>query len=179
MEKEIWKKVPNYNRYSASSLGRIRSDGYTTKVIRYGESHLMKRKPQIIKTKKDKDGYRTVSLTDDNGIKRHNRVARIIALAHIPNPNNKPQVNHKFGIVSDDRVSQLEWATISENVKHSFDVLKKSPTYKKVRQLKDGITIHEFNSLEEATKLGFRKSSISSCCHGKLKSHNGYQWEFI
>lgn len=52
---------------------------------------------------------------------RHQRAHRIIALKFIPNPDNKPEINHKNGIKHDNRLNNLEWCTTSENIQHSFD----------------------------------------------------------
>jgi len=68
----------------------------------------------------DKYGYQFVSLYNKK-ILYH----RAIASVFVPNPENKPEVNHKNGIKSDNQIENLEWVTRSENIKHSFEVLNK------------------------------------------------------
>lgn len=69
-------------------------------------------------------GYYQVGLYDGNK-RRFIGVHRLVAEAFIPNPDNKQCINHKNGIRTDNRVENLEWVTYSENMLHSYSVLKR------------------------------------------------------
>jgi len=134
------------------------------------------------------DGYFAVTLRKD-GKGYAKLLHRLVAEAFIPNPYNKQQINHKNGNKADNRVSNLEWATQSENQKHRFTVLGQKgywtgrgaeyPLSKPVLQIKDGIVIAEFYSAGEAErKTGVFHSGISACCRGEIKSSGGFQWKY-
>lgn len=121
---EIWKDIAGYEGlYQVSDLGRVKS---LDRICWNGKVNFV-RKSKIIKDFKNKKGYHTVSLNKGKSPKSY-YLHRLVAIAFIPNPENKPEVNHKKGNKSDNRVCAIEWSTYSENNQHSYDVgLKKKP----------------------------------------------------
>lgn len=114
--KEIWKEVNGYEGlYQVSTFGRVKS---------------LKRNI-ILSQIKGTGGYRMVNLYENK--KRSKKlVHRLVAQEFIENPTDKEQVNHIDGNKSNNYLSNLEWATRSENVKHAYLIGLKKPT-KKVR----------------------------------------------
>lgn len=104
VEPEIWKNVEGYNGdYKISNHGRVKS-------FKWGRPHILK------KSITDK-GYVKCAL-NKNGERQDKLVHRLVATAFIPNPENKPQVNHKNGIRDYNFYKNLEWVTQNENISH-------------------------------------------------------------
>lgn len=96
---EIWKDIDGYDGYyQVSNMGNVRNAA--------------KSKP--LKQQKSRNGYLTVSLTKNNKITTY-RVHRLVASAFIPNPGNKPSVNHIDCNPLNNKVENLEWCTAQEN----------------------------------------------------------------
>lgn len=103
--KEMWKDIEGYeNRYIVSSFGKVKS--------------MLSNK--ILSESTDSNGRKGVALYIDKYNKKTYRIHRLVAKAFIPNPENKPQVNHIDSNPSNNKVDNLEWCTISENMKHAY-----------------------------------------------------------
>lgn len=111
---EIWKSLKDVvkygNNYEVSNLGRVRS-------IDFIDKRGYRRKSRIMAQANHHKGYKAISLTH-MGKRKTYKVHRLVALAFIPNLENKPEVNHKDGDKKNNCVYNLEWVTTSENAIH-------------------------------------------------------------
>lgn len=178
--KEIWKDIPGFEgAYQASSFGRIRSlDRYIVQFSKYGKKFSSWREGQLLSQKSDKNGYLHVgSSTGMPTVVAH----RIIAMAFIKNPDNKPQINHKNGVPHDNRIENLEWCTASENHKHAFKILKRKANKSgcKKTKIKKGKIEKIFPSAVDAAKyLNVGKSAVhNAAADGWLCQ--GYEVKYV
>lgn len=156
--------------YEVSNLGRVRS-------LPRGST-----KGRIKAPKETVWGYLMFQLWRD-GKPKDRSGHRLVAEAFIPNPECKPTVNHIDCDKHNNRTDNLEWATQSENVRHSVKLghyealgFASKPV---IQREMHGHFENRFKSLQEASRLtGIPSSNISKCCKGKLKSAGGYLWRY-
>lgn len=116
-EKEIWMPIEGYEGlYEVSNLGRVKRLLKTCKYINNKSS--TPRTEHLKYPTLNNYGYYKVTLWKNNN-RAFFYLHRIIAKAFIPNPDNKPEVNHINGIKTDNNLSNLEWVTTAENLRHA------------------------------------------------------------
>jgi len=126
MSVELWKDIEKFeNQYQVSNWGRVRQ----LKHIRIYSSGKLRNMPEeLVKFSDDMEGYPLVPLPNN----KINRLSRLVAKAFIPNPENKPIVNHVDGNSKNNRADNLEWVTQRENMAKAHrrnNIGKKRPVY--------------------------------------------------
>lgn len=164
--KEQWAWITGYeDRYMVSTLGQIKSF-----VVDKVDGKLMK----LIN---DKNGYKKINLYK-NGKKTTFQVHRLVAIAFIPNPENKPQVNHIDEDKTNNNVSNLEWVTAKENTNHGTRNVRSGESISKaVRNITTGVVYK--SQTAAAAELGLIQGSISRCCSGRRKTTGDFEWEYV
>lgn len=132
---EIWKKIKDFNNYEISTYGRVRRNECC---IVYSNGIVSNYKEKLLTQELNRIKYHRVTLSQNN-IQKRFQTHRLVAEYFIPNPKNKPCVNHIDGNGMNNNVSNLEWCTYSENERHSYAVLGKINANRKLTesQIKD------------------------------------------
>lgn len=162
VSEEIWLPVNNWlHFYEVSNQGRL-------KRLRK-EFFLNKKctKPHVLAERisfgyVESTGYRVARLMDKKRVEDV-KVHRLVAQAFIPNPDNKPCVNHINGIKTDNRVENLEWVTISENIKHAskLGLLKGALDAKGSKNNQSKLTEKDIPIIKNLYKQGITQTQIA------------------
>lgn len=184
----VWKSIKGYEaHYEVSNTGLVKSFKRNKNGI-------------ILKPIADRKGYLRVPLCK-NGKEKRYFIHRLVAEAFIPNPENKPQVNHINENKADNHVENLEWCTQTENInwgkgsiarkekctrmcrelgKRTYMQANEKHRMKIIQKDINGNIVNTFDSQVEAAKaLKLQRSSISQCINGKRKSTGGFTFERV
>ena len=186
-ELEEWKQIDGFPQYYISNYGRVKSMNY------------YKRKfPIIMKTQFDIGGYEVIKLRNKGSKTYTLRINRLVAKAFIPNPENKPHVDHINTIRTDNRAINLRWCTDRENKNNPLTIKKRKTSIKSLESIRNAgkISIQrikkpvlqydrnnnilaEYDSARDAhrqTGISFQK--IGQVCLGRRNTAGGYVWKF-
>lgn len=186
MEKDVfWKPIPGFEGYyEASNDGNIRSVDHEVPFLSRGYIKTKRLIKGKILTKHIRGKYYFVALHKD-GVRHPENVHRLIALTFIPNPENKPCVDHRNGKCLDNRVENLRWATFSENSLNPVTLKRcienrdakggKRASQKVYAYDLKGNFIKDYPSIAECSRqLKLSQRHAWACLNGKQKSTKIY-----
>jgi hypothetical protein len=170
---EEWRIIKDFPNYSVSNFGNV-----------------MNNKSNRLLKLSIKSGYYNIGLNNGKNRKAL-KVHRLVALAFIPNPENKPEVNHINKNKLDNSIVNLAWATKKEQAQHkSIGLIYKSNKNKPINRL-DKITrkiLEKYSSIEDAGIWAFQnkltsnshngRNAIGNCVNGLSNSAYGFAWEY-
>ena len=141
---EIWKDVPGYvGLYKVSNYGRVKSI----------------KKQLVLKICGSGNRYKTVALC--NGMRKTFRLHRLVAAAFIPNPENKPCVDHIDGVRFHNFVENLRWCSINENNNFDIAIRNKTKYDFPIEGIdENGNVCIEFQNYKDAHKKGYYRHLI-------------------
>lgn len=185
---EQWKDVVGYEGlYLVSNMGQIKALDrlivWDDKIHGVLNVHCVK-KGKILKGYPTHNNYIRVRLSTKKSETKSITVHRIVAAAFVPNPDNKPQVNHKDGDKRNNAASNLEWCTQSENQLHAFSTglqiakNNKHPFKKTVSVYKDGVFLKEYFGVRAmCEELGLDRRSVLRVLDGTFASTKGHTFK--
>lgn len=152
-------------------------DGFPDYAVTDKGSVVNTRTGRFLQASRNTCGYPQVEITNDEGEPKTHRVHRLVAIAFVPNPDGRPEVNHKDGDKTNNAATNLEWVTRSQNVKHAFDTgLKRAKglhgernvnaklTWEKVREIRSKKGLKSQQAI--ADEYGVAQTVISDILRG-------------
>ena len=184
---EIWKEVKDFEGlYEVSNFGNVRSLDRISKDGRHLKGKTLKQHNNI-------DGYLVVNLRNNDSHSYF--VHRLVAIAFIPNPGNKPQVNHIDEDKENNKVENLNWMTSKEN--NDWGTRKERAIASSINNPKrdylelgkkfsksiyyideDGNKISFYGINQAARELGLTVAGISANLHNHTKTYKGLVFKF-
>ena len=182
---EIWKDIIGYEGYyQISNLGNVKS---LDRILKDNGGIFIK--TGNYKKFEKQTGYKRVALSKNNQDKKF-MVHRLVAQAFIPNPDNKPFIDHIDGNRANNKVDNLRWVTHKENMKNPITVLRKSEAAKglgairkqcarkcRIKCIETNVVYESMAECERIT--GIRECHISEVCRGRRKKAGGLKWSYI
>ena len=171
MSEVIWKPVVGYEAsYEVSSTGLVRS---IDRVVKNGFTTTRIAKGKILRAGRKDNGYMQVCL----GRLNNRYVHRLVAEAFVPNPDNRPEVDHIDGNRENNSCENLRWVNRTENNLNPVRIAKTAQVIVQIDPA-TGNAISEYPSQAQAAKaVGGNQAKISRAISKNIR-HRGYYWKF-
>ena len=188
---EIWKDIEGYEGlYQVSNLGRIKSLPH----FRNNGSGGYMQKSKILKYGRNRKNYLSINLCK-NGVCKQFSVHRLVAQTFIPNPENKPEIDHIDANPLNNMVENLRWVTHKENMNNPLSRKKQSvsmqgkkyPQGKEHKQSKSILQLNKYGELikkwdsvmDIEREMGLKHQNICHNALGKSSNCGGYKWGYV
>ena len=174
--KEIWKDIEDYKGYQVSNLGRVRTFNKITYTEKHGKRHW---KNRILKERLDKNNKMLSVHLYKNGKGKSYLIHRLVAEAFLGKQENMT-VNHKDGNRYNNKLDNLEWLSLKDNIKHAWENnLIKTNKYVKIIN-KNNNYDKTFRSMSEASKaIGKNHGYISKKIKCGIYENENFKWSLL
>ena len=171
---EIWKDIKGYEgHYQVSDLGKVKSIIFKNNICTIPREKILNQYSSA--------GNRMYVDLYDNGQRKRKTVHRLVAQTFIPNPENKPEVNHIDGNPKNNLVTNLEWNTRKENMKHAYENnlnnLKECNKTKAKKIIRNDGKIYN-SAYSAAQDIGATVFSIRDVLKNRIHTCKGYKFEY-